>query len=128
MSSNRLATMFKNVHINHVFIVIVPIDLGWSSLGNSRIVAQTKGIFANVNVIKTNLFPQIATPSDTLVEAVGSGVGVFQYTAGSHGTHGVGLHAHSSLARVVVSVGGWGGCRTEEWLVESCDRVVGGQA
>jgi len=120
--------MFKNVHINHVFIVIVPINLGWSSLGNGRIVAQTKGIFANVNVIKTNLFPQIAPAGDTLVEAVASGVGVFQYTAGSHGTHGVGLHAHSSLARVVVSVGGWGGCRTEEWLVESCDRVVGGQA
>ena len=57
MATHRLSAVLKDIHVDDIFVVMVPVYLQWGALGNRRIIAQNKPALANVNIIEADLLP-----------------------------------------------------------------------
>lgn len=57
MAPYRLSTLFKDIDVNDIFIVVNPINLEGSSLGNGRVIAQDNPVLANVDIVKAHFLP-----------------------------------------------------------------------
>jgi hypothetical protein len=57
MAPHRLSAVFKDIHVNDIFIVVIPSDLEGSARGNCRVIAHDNPVFSNVDVVKAHFFP-----------------------------------------------------------------------
>ena len=79
MPPHRFSAVLENIHIDHVFVVIVPINLERSALGNGGIVSQNILEFAYLTVVPTHLLP-----NGGICRASALSIGVLEDAAVSH--------------------------------------------